>query len=61
MMEPANMNESEFLSTLLPSSPDFQPIIQALREKYSLYEVDAEGDPSFHPIIKNSPNISMSP
>jgi len=39
------MNETEFLSPLLPSSPDFQPIIQALREKYNLYEVDPEGEP----------------
>lgn len=39
------MNESEFLSPLLPTSPDFQPIVQALREKYSLHEVNPEGEP----------------
>ena len=39
------MNESEFLSTLLPSSPDFQPIVQAMRDKYSLPEVNPEGEP----------------
>lgn len=39
------MNESEFLSTLLPSSPDFQPVIQTIREKYQLPEVDPDGEP----------------
>jgi len=30
------MKESKFLGALLPSSPDFAPIIQAVREKYYL-------------------------
>ena len=33
------MKESQFLGTLLPSHPDFLPIEQAIREKYSLPEI----------------------
>ncbi|MGD0750302.1 MAG: hypothetical protein ABSA23_02725 [Anaerolineales bacterium] len=40
------MKESQFLGTLLPSHPDFLPIEQAIREKYGLYEVNPEDDPS---------------
>ena len=38
------MQKSKLISTLLPSSPDFQPIIQAIREKYELPEVNPEDD-----------------
>lgn len=33
------MKESQFIGTLMPSHPDFQSIIQELREKYSLPEI----------------------
>jgi len=31
------MKESKFLGALLPSSPDFVPIIEAVREKYNIH------------------------
>jgi hypothetical protein len=39
------MKESQFIGTLMPSHPDFQPIIEAIREKYQLPEVDSDGEP----------------
>ena len=39
------MNESKFLGALLPASPDFAPIIEAVREKYGLPELSLEDDP----------------
>lgn len=39
------MRESKFLGALLPSTPDLLPIIEAVREKYSLHEVVADTDP----------------
>jgi len=33
------MQEFKLLSTFLPSSKDFNPIIQAMREKYQLPEL----------------------
>jgi hypothetical protein len=39
------MKEQKFIGTLMPSHPDFQPIIQAMREKYKLHEPDPEGEP----------------
>ena len=40
------MKESKFLGALLPSSPDFAPIIEAVRRKYTnLHEVDPDGKP----------------
>jgi hypothetical protein len=39
------MKESEFLGTLLPSHPDFLPIVQAIREKYNLPEISPDDDP----------------
>jgi hypothetical protein len=55
------MKESQFLGTLMPSHPDFQPIIQQVREKYQLPEVDPDGGPmrevylgeKINPLIKN--------
>lgn len=38
------MNEQKFLGSLLPSSPDFVPIIEAIRGKYKLQEVSPEGE-----------------
>lgn len=38
------MKESRFLGALLPSSPDFAPIIEAVRGKYNLHEVDPDGE-----------------
>lgn len=39
------MKESQFLGTLLPSHPDFLPIVQAIREKYNLPEISPDDDP----------------
>jgi hypothetical protein len=36
------MKESQFLGTLLPSSPDFLPIEQAIRGKYNLPEISPD-------------------
>jgi hypothetical protein len=40
-----SMKESHFIGTLMPSHPDFQPIIQEIREKYSLPEISPDDDP----------------
>jgi hypothetical protein len=39
------MKEPEFLGNLLPSSPDFLPIILAIRDKYKLPEISPDDDP----------------
>jgi hypothetical protein len=39
------MKETELLGTLLPSHPDFIPILQAIREKYNLPEISPDDDP----------------
>lgn len=39
------MNESKFLGALLPSHPDYKPIIQMVREKYNLPELIPDDDP----------------
>lgn len=39
------MLEAEFLGGLLPSHPDFEPIIQAIRTKYNLPELSPQDDP----------------
>jgi hypothetical protein len=39
------MKESQFIGSLMPSHQDFQPIIQALRKKYRLPEVNPDGEP----------------
>ncbi len=39
------MKETKFLGTLLPSSPDLFPIVEAVREKYGLHEVRPEDEP----------------
>lgn len=38
------MNEQKFFGALLASSPDFVPIIEAMREKYKLPEVSPQGE-----------------
>jgi hypothetical protein len=50
------MKESQFIGTLMPSHPDFQPIIQAIREKYQLPEVDPDGEPIIEILITTYPN-----
>ena len=40
-----SMKESEFLSGLLPSHPDYEPIINAIRTKYDLREVYPQDEP----------------
>jgi hypothetical protein len=39
------VKESKFIGALMPSHPDLHPIIQTLREKYLLPEVDPDGEP----------------
>jgi hypothetical protein len=39
------MKETQLLGTLLPSHPDFIPILQAIREKYNLPEISPDDDP----------------
>jgi hypothetical protein len=39
------MKEAQFLGTLLPSHPDFIPIVQAIRAKYKLPEISPDDDP----------------
>jgi hypothetical protein len=39
------MLESKLLGTLLPSLPDFIPILHAIREKYNLPEISPDDDP----------------
>ena len=39
------MRVSKFLGALLPTHPDFLPIIQELREKYQLAEISPDDDP----------------
>jgi hypothetical protein len=55
------MKEQKLLGALLPSSPDFAPIIESVKEKYNLHEVDPDseaikeiylGDESYH--LQNS-------
>jgi hypothetical protein len=39
------MKASQFIGTLKPSHPDFQPVIQTIWKKYQLPEVDPDGEP----------------
>jgi hypothetical protein len=39
------VKETKFLGTLLPSHPDFFPIIYAIREKYNFPEISPDDDP----------------
>ena len=39
------MLEAQFLGNLLPSHPDYAPIIEAIRTKYNLYEVYPHDEP----------------
>ena len=38
------MKESELLGKLMPGHPDILPIIESIREKYQIPEVDSDGD-----------------
>lgn len=38
------MQESKLLGTLLPTAPDFHPIIERMREKHGLAELSPDGD-----------------
>lgn len=38
-------NEAEFLGNLFPSHPDLLPIIQSIREKYGLPEINPDSEP----------------
>lgn len=39
------MLEAAFLGGILPSHPDYEPFIQAIRTKYNLREVYPQDDP----------------
>jgi hypothetical protein len=39
------MAESKFLATLFPTHPDLLPIVQSLRKKYRIPDVDPDGEP----------------
>jgi hypothetical protein len=39
------MKESQLLGTLLPAHPDYAPIIEALRDKYKLPEINPDDEP----------------
>ncbi len=47
--------ENKFFDTLLPTHPDFQPIIQKLRDKYGLLEVLPDGEPITEIFLKDEP------
>jgi hypothetical protein len=38
------MNEIKLLSSLLPGHPDFQRILQNIREKYNIPEISPDDD-----------------
>jgi hypothetical protein len=38
------MKESELLGKLMPGHPDVLPILEKIREKYQLPEVDSDAD-----------------
>ncbi len=40
-----NMKEAKLPGALLPSHPDFTPIIQVVEEKYNLPEINPDDDP----------------
>jgi len=39
------MREAKFFGALMPTHIELQPIIQEIREKYNLPEVDPDGEP----------------
>jgi hypothetical protein len=49
------MNETKLLSSLLPGHPDFQHILQNIREKYDIPEIIPEDVG-----IKIIPNLSLT-
>jgi len=49
------MEESKLLGTLLPSSPDFLPIVRAIREKYQLPEISPGDDPITEIFLNGEP------
>jgi len=49
------MQESKLLGTLLPSSPDFLPIIQQIREKFQLPEISPGDDPIEEILLDDEP------
>jgi len=49
------MQESKLPGTLLPSSPDFLPIVRELRENSGLTEVSLDDDPIEERFLKVSP------
>jgi hypothetical protein len=54
-----HMKTSQFIGTLMPSHPDFQLIIQELREKYQLPEVDPDGEPKKAIVTGNIPITNL--
>ncbi len=44
VIQRVGMKEQKLLGALLPSSPGFAPIIESVREKYNLHEVDPDSE-----------------
>jgi len=49
------MQESKLLGTLIPSSPDFLPIVNEMRRKYQLPEVSPDDDPITEVFLDGEP------
>jgi hypothetical protein len=49
------MQESRLLGTLLPSSPDFLPIVRRMREKFGLPEVGPDDEPIEEVFLDDEP------
>jgi hypothetical protein len=49
------MKENKFLGNLLPSSPDLQPIIEVIREKYNLAPISPDDDPITEIYLEDRP------
>jgi len=52
------MKEAKFLAPLMPTHPDLEPIVQEVRDKYQLHEVDPDGEPITE-IFLNDEAISL--
>jgi hypothetical protein len=52
-----NMKESKLLGSLFPALPDFQPIIQNIREKINIPEISPEDDDGITEILLTDEQI----
>jgi len=53
-----SMKESKFLNRLLPTSPDFLPIVREIRKKYQLPEISSDDEP-IEEIFLNGKPVSL--